>query len=458
MKINKLVFFIVNTIFNVKDKGNKMQVSVESTQGLERVLTITVAAETFDKEFDGRIRQLSKTQRVDGFRPGKVPTSVIAKRFGAAIEQEVGGEIMQRNFYEAIIAEKLNPAGAPAVAPLARKKGEDFVFTATFEVYPEVKLNGLDTLKIETITAEIEDKDLDNMLVTLQKQHAEWKEVKRKSKKDDQVTVDFEGSIDGKVFEGGKAEGFQIVLGSDRMIPGFEKGIIGHKTGEEFDIEVTFPEDYHAEQLKGKTATFAINLTKVENQILPEMTEEFVKKFGVETGDLETLKADVKKNMQRELTQVLKNAAKDNVLTALVESNEVDVPKALVDGEVNVLRKQAMERYGQQMDPKNLPELPAELFTEQAQKRVKVGLLLGEVIKVNDIKVDPAKVTELIETAASSYENPAEVVEYYKNNKELMQNMENVALEEQAVDFVIGKAKVKKVKKSFDEVMNKPAA
>ncbi|TEW51812.1 trigger factor [Psychromonas algicola] len=435
-----------------------MQVSVESTKGLERVLTITVAAETFDKEFDGRIRHLSKTQRVDGFRPGKVPASVIAKRFGAAVEQEVGGEIMQRNFYEAIVAEKLNPAGAPAVAPLARKKGEDFVFTATFEVYPEVALKGLDKLSVETVTAEIEDKDLDNMLVTLQKQHAEWKEVKRKSKKDDQVTVDFEGSIDGEVFEGGKAEGFQIVLGSERMIPGFEKGIIGHKTGEEFDIEVTFPEDYHAEQLKGKTATFAINLTKVENQILPEMTEEFVKKFGVETGDLETLKADVKKNMQRELDQVLKNTAKDNVLTALVETNEVEVPKALVDGEVNVLRKQAMERYGQQMDPKNLPELPAELFTEQAEKRVKVGLLLGEVIKTNEIKVDPAKVTELIETAASSYENPAEVVEYYKNNKELMQNMENVALEEQAVDFVIAQAKVKAVKKSFDEVMNKPAA
>jgi len=435
-----------------------MQVSVESKQGLERVLTITVAAETFDKEFDGRIRQLSKTQRVDGFRPGKVPVSVITKRFGAAVEQEVGGEIMQRNFYEAIVAEKLNPAGAPAVAPLARKKGEDFVFTATFEVYPEVTLNGLDKLSVETVSAEIEDKDLDNMLVTLQKQHATWKEVKRKSKKDDQVTVDFEGSIDGEVFEGGKAEGFQIVLGSDRMIPGFEKGIIGHKTGEEFDIEVTFPEDYHAEQLKGKTATFAINLTKVENQVLPEMTEEFVKQFGVETGDLETLKADVKKNMQRELDQVLKNTAKDNVLTALVENNEVDVPKALVDGEVNVLRKQAMERYGQQMDPKNLPELPAELFTEQAEKRVKVGLLLGEVIKVNELKVDPAKVEELIETASSSYENPAEVVEYYKNNKELMQNMENVALEEQAVDFVLEQAKVKAVKKSFDDVMNKPAA
>lgn len=434
-----------------------MQVSVESTQGLERVLTITVAAEAFDKEFDGRIRHLSKTQRVDGFRPGKVPASVITKRFGAAVEQEVAGEMMQRNFYEAIVAEKLNPAGAPAVAPTPRKKGEDFVFTATFEVYPEIALNALEELAVEKVDSAVEDADLDNMLVTLQKQHADWKEVKRKSKKDDQVTIDFEGSIDGETFEGGKAEGFKIVLGSDRMIPGFEKGIIGHKAGEEFTIDVTFPEEYHAENLKGKEAQFAITLTTVEQQILPELDEEFVKKFGIEDGDLEALKADVKKNMQRELEQVLKNTAKDNVLNALVESNEVEVPKALVEGEVNVLRKQAMERYGQNMDPKNMPELPAELFTEQAEKRVKVGLLLGEVIKTNELTVDQEKVTSLIENAASAYENPAEVVEYYKNNKELMQNMENVALEEQAVDFIIEKAKVTSVTKSFDELMNKPA-
>jgi len=448
----------VKTNFNVKDKGNNMQVSVESTQGLERVLTITVDAAAFDKEYDGRIRHLSKTQRVDGFRPGKVPASVIAKRFGAAVEQEVGGELMQRNFYDAIVAEKLNPAGSPAVAPKERKKGEDFVFTATFEVYPEVTLNELDALEVETVATEVEDADLDKMLVTLQKQHAEWNAVERESQNDDQVTVDFEGSIDGELFEGGKAEGFQIVLGSNRMIPGFESGIVGQKAGSEFTIDVTFPEEYHAEQLKGKVAQFKINLTKVEEQILPELTEEFVKKFGVESGDLELLKADVKKNMQRELEQVLKNTAKDNVLTALVEGNEVEVPKALVDSEVNVLRKQAMERYGKEMDQSNLPELPAELFTEQAEKRVKVGLLLGEVIKVNELKVDEAKVTALIETAASAYENPAEVVEYYKNNKELMQNMENVALEEQAVDFIIEKAKVTEVKKSFDEVMNKPAA
>ncbi|HEY5716836.1 MAG TPA: trigger factor, partial [Psychromonas sp.] len=421
-------------------------------------LTITVAAEAFDKEFDSRVRHLAKTQRVDGFRPGKVPASVITKRFGASIFQEVAGELMQRNFFEAIMAEKLNPAGRPALAPLAREKGQDFSFTATFEVYPEVTLNALEELSVEKDAAEVTESDLDKMIDTLRKQHAQWNAVEREAADGDQVTLDFEGSIDGELFEGGKAEGFQIILGSGRMIPGFEAGIVGHAAGSEFTIDVNFPEEYHAEQLKGKAAQFAIKLTKVEEQILPEITPEFVQKFGVENGEFETLKNDVKQNMVRELTQALKNNVKEKVLSALVENNEIEVPKALVEGEVDVLRKQAMQRYGQQMDPKDLPELPAELFSEQAIKRVKVGLLLGEVIKVNEITVNQDKVTALIESAASAYENPAEVVEYYKNNKELMQNMENVALEEQAVDFIIEKAKVTEVNKSFDEVMNKVVA
>ncbi|MGB5446448.1 MAG: trigger factor [Psychromonas sp.] len=435
-----------------------MQVSVESTQGLERKLTITVAAEVFDKEFDSQVRQIAKTQRVDGFRKGKVPASVITKRYGAGIFQEVAGELMQRNFFDAIVAEKLNPAGRPALAPLAREKGQDFSFTATFEVYPEVALTALEELSVEKDTAEVTESDLDKMIETLRKQHAQWNAVERECADSDQVTIDFEGSIDGELFEGGKAEGFQIVLGSGRMIPGFESGIVGHAAGSEFTIDVNFPEEYHAEQLKGKSAQFAIKLTKVEEQILPEITPEFVQKFGVESGEFETLKNDVKQNMVRELAQALKKNVKDKVLNALVEHNEIEVPKALVEGEVNVLRKQAMERYGQQMDAKNLPELPAELFNEQAVKRVKVGLLLGEVIKVNEITVDQDKVTALIESAATAYENPAEVIAYYKNNKEMMQNMENVALEEQAVDFIIEKAKVTEVNKSFDEVMNKVVA
>jgi len=435
-----------------------MQVSVESTQGLERKLTVTIAAAAFDKEFDSRVHHLAKTQRVDGFRPGKVPTSVVTKRFGASIFQEVAGELMQRNFSEAVMTEKLNLAARPTFEPHTREKGQDFTFTATFEVYPEVTLNALEELSVEKDSAEVTESDLEKMIETLRKQHAEWNAVEREAANDDQVKLDFEGSIDGEVFEGGKAEGFEIVLGSGRMIPGFEAGILGHAAGSEFTIDVNFPEEYHAEQLKGKAAQFAIKLTKVEEQILPEITPEFVQKFGVENGELDTLKHDIKQNMVRELNQALKNSVKDKVLNALVENNEIEIPKALVEEEIVLLRKQAMERYGKEMDPENLPELPAELFKEQAEKRVKVGFLLGEVIKVNELTVDQEKVTALIESAASAYDNPAEVIEYYKNNKQMMQNMENVALEEQAVDFIIEKAKVTEVNKSFDEVMNKVVA
>ena len=440
------------------NKGNKMQVSIEAKEGLERVLTITVDAEQFDKEFDSRVRQLCKTQRVDGFRAGKVPASVIVKRFGPSVDHEVGGALMERNFYEAIIAEKLNPAGAPTVNPLPRGKGEAFVFTATIEVYPEVSVSSLETLNIENVTAEISDEDLNKMIETLRKQHVTWNDVEREAADSDRVTIDFVGSVDGVEFEGGKAESTQIELGSGRMIPGFESGILGHAAGNEFSIDVTFPEEYQAEELKGKEAQFAITLTKVEEQILPELTEEFVKKFGVESGDIDKLRADVKQNMQRELTQVLKNGTKDVVLTALIENNDVLAPKALVASEVDVLRKQALERYSKQMDPNNMPELPAELFTEQAEKRVKVGLLLGEVIKSNELKVSEDKVTSLVESAAAAYENPSEVVEYYKNNKEMMQNMENIALEEQAVEFIIERANITDINKSFDEVMNKTVA
>ncbi|MCE0557586.1 MULTISPECIES: trigger factor [unclassified Motilimonas] len=435
-----------------------MQASVETTQGLERRLTITVPGENFDKELNSRLSQLAKTQRIDGFRPGKVPAKVIQKRFGAAVSNEVAGELMQRNFFEAIMAEKLNPAGAPALEPSERKAGEDFTFVATFEVYPEVALGDFAALEVEKKTATVTDADLDNMLVTLQKQHATWVEVDAPAADENQATIDFVGTIDGEEFDGGKAEGFKLAIGAGRMIPGFEDGVKGKKAGESFDIDVTFPEEYHAENLKGKAAKFAITLSKVEALELPEINEEFVKKFGVESGDIEALKAEVKKNMTRELEQTLKNSVKEQVLDAVVKANEIDVPKSLVASEVDVLRQQAMQRFGGQMDPKNMPELPAELFEEQAVRRVKVGLLLGEVIRSNELKVDEARVDAIIENAASAYEDPAEVVAYYKGNKEALQNIQNVALEEQAVEFILEKAKVVEKETTFDEVMNKAAA
>lgn len=434
-----------------------MQVSVETTQGLERRLTITVPAESVDTAVKSRLQQLAKTQRINGFRPGKVPVSVIKKRFGAAVRQEVSGEVMQQHFYQAITQEKINPAGMPSFELTKDNDGEDLEFAATFEVYPEVKVKGLDKLKIDKPVVEIGDKDLSEMMKTLQQQHATFKECKRKAKKGDKLTINFVGSIDGEEFDGGKADDFPLEIGKSQMIPGFEEPLVGAKTGDEVVAEVTFPEDYHAEALKGKKASFAISVTKVEGLNLPKVDDEFATLFGVTEGGVEALNAEVKKNMQRELDQTLKTSVKEAVITALLADNEVDVPKALLDQEVNALREQAKQRFEQQGNGQNLPELPADMFTDNANRRVAVGLLIGQIIKDNNVEVEQARVDALIETTASAYEDPSEVVEYYKNNQELLQQIQNLALEEQAIDTILDKAKVKEVKKSFDEVMNKKA-
>jgi len=434
-----------------------MQVSVETTQGLERRLTITVPAESVDTAVKSRLQQLAKTQRINGFRPGKVPVSVIKKRFGAAVRQEVSGEVMQQHFYQAITQEKINPAGMPSFELTKDNDGEDLEFAATFEVYPEVKVKGLDKLKIDKPVVEIGSKDLSEMMKTLQQQHATFKECKRNAKKGDKLTINFVGSIDGEEFDGGKADDFPLEIGKSQMIPGFEEPLIGAKTGDEVVAEVTFPEDYHAEALKGKKASFAISVTKVEGLNLPKVDDEFATLFGVTEGGVEALNAEVKKNMQRELDQTLKTSVKEAVITALLADNEVDVPKALLDQEVNALREQAKQRFEQQGNGQNLPELPADMFTDNAKRRVAVGLLIGQIIKDNNVEVEQARVDALIETTASAYEDPSEVVEYYKNNQELLQQIQNLALEEQAIDTILDKAKVKEVKKSFDEVMNKKA-
>ena len=435
-----------------------MQVSVETTQGLERRLTISVEAAKVDSEVTKRLRQLSKTQRIDGFRPGKVPVSVIQKRYGQAVRQEVAGELMQHNYFEAIMAEKLNPAGMPQFAPTKLAAGEDFEFTATFEVYPEVTVEGLDKVKVEKPVVEVTDADLEEMLVTLQKQHATFEEADREAAEGDKATIDFVGSIDGEEFDGGKSDDFGLMLGSGQMIPGFEDQIIGHKAGEEFDIQVSFPEDYHAEALKGKEATFAIVLKKVEAQILPELNDEFAEKFGIAEGGVEALKTDVRANMKRELDQTVKAQIKQQVIDGLLEVNELDVPKSLVAGEIEVLRKQALQRFGGQVEAKNMPQLPDELFDEQAKRRVKVGLLLSEVVKGNELKADEDRVKEMIETMASAYEDPSEVVAYYNNDEKLMQQMRDLALEDQAIDFVLEKAEVSEKEQGFNDIINKNAA
>ena len=434
-----------------------MQVSVETTQGLERRLTITVPADKIEKEYNSRLNQVAKTRRIDGFRPGKAPKALIQKMYGESIVADVADAVMQRHFVEALVAEKLNPVGAPTLEPNQLVPGSDFTFTVSFVVYPEFKVQNLDAIKVEKPVATVSDADLDKMLTTLRKQHASWVDADEAAANDLRVNMDFVGSVDGEEFEGGKAEGFALVLGAGRMIPGFEAGILGKKAGESFDIEVTFPEDYHAENLKGKAAKFAIKLNKVEKQDLPELDAEFIKRFGVEDGSVESLKAEIRKNMERELTQALKGQVKEQILSGLLEQNQIDVPKAAVTREVEALRQQALQRFGA-ANSKNVPQLPDELFQEQAERRVRVGLLLGEVIREQDIKADDARVKTLIESLATAYEDPSEVVDYYFQNERLLNNMRDLAVEDQAIEFLLSQAQVTEKATSFDEVINKAGA
>ncbi|AIR87173.1 trigger factor [Pantoea rwandensis] len=433
-----------------------MTVSVETTQGLGRRISITVAADSIESAVKKELVEVAKKVRIDGFRKGKVPANIISQRYGASVRQDVLGELMTRNFVDAIIKEKINPAGAPNYVPGEYKEGEDFTYAVEFEVYPEVELKGLDAIEVEKPVVEVTDADVDTMLETLQKQQATWKESDAAATAEDRATIDFSGSVDGEEFEGGKASDFVLAMGQGRMIPGFEEGVVGHKAGETFTIDVKFPDDYHAETLKGKDAKFEIVLKKVETRELPELTEEFIKRFGVEDGSVAGLRAEVRKNMDRELKGAIRNRVKSQAIDGLVEANDIDVPVALIDSEIDVLRRQAAQRFGG--NEKQAFELPRELFEEQAKRRVVVGLLLGEVIRINELKADEDRVKALIEEMASAYEDPQEVIEFYSKNNELMNNMRNVALEEQAVEAVLAKAKVTDKPTNFQELMNQTSA
>ena len=432
-----------------------MQVSVEVLSGLERRITVGVPADQVETEVEKRLQQLSRSQRLPGFRPGKLPMKVVHQRWGDAVRRDVWGDVMQRSFYEAVTKENLNPAGNPRIEPKTMEAGKDVEYIATFEVYPEFQVVGLDKIDVERPKTEVTDADLDTMLETLRKQRASWTVVERTAKNDDQLTIDFVGTVDGVAFEGGTAQAVKVVLGSNSMIPGFEEGLVGATTGSEVELNVTFPEDYGNKDLAGKAAVFKVVVKSIAEQVLPELNDEFVKLFGLADGGVDALKAEVRKNMERELKQVVRNKIKAQVMDGLVKQNEVQVPNALINGEVERLRQQANRELGMATRKKELPELPASLFTEQAKRRVSLGLIVGEIIRANSIKADGAKVRAAVEELASAYETPSEVVAWYYSNERELSQMEAIVLEDQVVDFVLSKAKVVDKEQKFDEVMKR---
>ncbi len=429
-----------------------MQVSVESLAGLERKLVIDIPASDVEQEIAKRLQDVSRTARIDGFRKGKIPMSVIKQRYGKGVRQEVLGEQMQQSFVKAVTQEKLNPAGMPNVVPVVDEAGKDFQFSATFEIYPEVKIDGLDAIEVEQLKAEVKDADMDTMLDVLRKQQATFTESTDAAKDGDRVKLDFDGYVDGEAFDGGKAADHSLTLGSKAMIPGFEDQIVGMKAGDEGTIKVTFPADYQSEELKGKDAEFKIKVTLVEVSELPALDAEFFKKFGVEAETEEVFRTEVRKNMERELKQAVQRQNKNQVLDGLVKTNELDVPTALVDQEIERLQEQAFKQFGggQEFKPGMLPR---ELFLEQAERRVKLGLLINASIEQFEIKADDEKVETLIEEMASTYQDPEQVKAFYKGNKEQRAQLEALALEEQVVDLILSKAKVSEKESSYEEVI-----
>ena len=432
-----------------------MQVSVETTTGLERRVTVGVPAEKIDTAVAEKLQETARKVRIDGFRPGKVPLREVRRRFGKSIREEVIGEAVSNSFYDAVTKESLNPAGYPRIERTKDVPGEDLEFVATFEVYPDVVVQGLDKISVERPVADIAESDIDDMIQRLREQKATFSDVDRAAQDGDQVTIDFAGTKDGVAFDGGTAENQKLVLGSGQMIPGFEDGIVGMAIGEEKIIDVTFPEEYHSEELKGQAVQFKIHLHGVEEKSLPELDEEFIKTFSQKDPSLEAFRAEIRQNMERELKNSIKNKVKKAVMDGVLEQNDVDVPKALVDQEINRQRQQMVQQFGggAQFDHNSLP---AEMFEEQATRAVKLALVLGEVIRERDIKSDATRVRSAIEELAQPYENPEQVVSWYYENQQMLQQVEAMVLEDQVVDVILEQATVEDKAVSYQEAVQQP--
>ncbi len=434
-----------------------MQVSVETTQGLQRKMTIALPAEDINSAVTERLQSLGKTTRMNGFRPGKVPFNVLKKRFEPQVRSEVLGSLINQSFYDAVQQEKLRPAGQPEIAPEDEKdNGADgFSYIATFEVYPEFEPVFNDKITVTKPMVSIEDSDVDEMIESLQKQRVDYTAVERAAADDDQIIIDFTGRIDGEEFEGGKAEKAPLVLGSGAMIEGFEAQLIGLSAGDTKTIQITFPEDYQAEHLAGKAAEFDINVHEVKESFIPELNEELIKSFGIEDGTLESLKADITKNMERELKQRVDNEVKTQIMDGLLELNPIDIPEALVKEEIGRQKEQMMQQMPGDADASFLGD---ELFAEQAQRRVRLGLVVGEIVQKSEIKADAAAVRGQVETMASSYQDPQQVIDYYYSNPEMLRNVEGLVLEEAVTAKVLDASTVTEEKRSFQDMMNPPNA
>lgn len=428
-----------------------MIVTVESTGALERRMRVELPADQIQQDVDSRLKSVGRTAKIKGFRPGKIPPKVVRRHYGAQIRKEVLAELIQKSYGEAVTQEKLSPAGRPKIEQEKAKKGDDFAYVAIFEVLPEFRLKKLDKLKIDKPDVSIGKKDIDGMIEKLRKQKATWSEVDRKSSDGDRVVVDFNGTLKGEAFEGGQGKEVPVILGQGQMLPDFEKALFGLKVGDEKSFKVKFPKDYPAEELAGKKADFAIKTHRVEEEILPPVDDDLAKQFEVKKGGIKQLLKDVEKNMTREAAAKVQSELRERVMTALIEANPIEIPQTLKHQEMHTMQHEAMERLGIK-DHDKAP--PMENFAEAAEKRVRLGLLFSQLISDQKMTVDADKVRAHVEEMCSSYEDSGKMVDMYMNNPQVIQQVEPMVLEQQAIEWLLENGEVKTKAVTFTEYMD----
>jgi len=422
-----------------------MRVSVETTSGLERKLTVGVPANDVDSAVEKKLEDAAKNVRLPGFRPGKVPMRVMKQRFGVGVRQEVLGDVVNRSFQEAVVGENLRPAGQPSIEIKTFETGQDVEYVATFEIYPTLSLNEIKDFAVTKLVCDVADSDVDEIIEIFQKQQGQLVAVERSAEVGDTLTIDFEGFKDGEAFEGGSGNDTALELGSGRMIPGFEDGLVGAKAGEERSLDLTFPEDYHAEELKGAAVEFKVTVKEVKALEPAELNAELFAAYGVEGDDVDGFKAEVRKNMERELKAAVDGHIKQQVMDAIIEAHpSLEIPSSLIAQEIDALRGQMFQQFGgavsPEMDLKSI--LPDEMFTERAETRVKLGLLVSELVQDLGVRAEPNKVRELIEDIASTYQDPTEVINWYYEDNEQLMGIESRVLEDSVVEKLLEGANI----------------
>jgi len=434
-----------------------MQVSVENTGNLGRAMTVSIPADEVEEKIQTRLKNLAKNAKLPGFRPGKAPLKIIDQQYGEQVLQEVAGSLIESSLHEAFNQENLIPAGTPDIEPKSMERGKDIEFTASFDVYPEVEKLDLAGVEIRRPVCEISDEDIDRTVDSMRRQKMSYTPVERGAQEGDQVTVDFKGTIGGEPFAGGEAEDYQLVLGQGQFLEEFESGVLGAGPGEQRTVTVEFPEDYHGEEVAGKAVEFDIQVKEVAEPELPEVNEEFVKSFGIEDGDIQAFRGEIADNLARERDERISRLTRDRVLDALLEQNDIQAPSKLVEREIDNMIAMSRSMLQQQGVPVDQFNPDREQYRAEAEKRVKTGLILSEIVQKNELKADPDKVKERIERMAASYEQPEAFVQWYHSNRERMQQVEAAVLEEQVVDMLLEGAEARDESISLQELTEQPA-